>query len=98
MKYDINKLKSEYEYIVSKYIEIFCEKQDTEFEGWVGDTVGGIACFGDVMFFSFGDIVLDINSSQEKGLIINWIYDCCDNPDKSLNYYSYTKGLRFTDI
>lgn len=97
MKYS-DKLKSEYEEIVSKYIELFCEKQDTEFEGWVGDIVGGIACFGDVMFFSFSDIVYDINSCQEKGLIINWIYDCCDNPNKSLNYYSYTKGLRFTDI
>ena len=63
-----------------------------DFYGWVGDTVGGVACCND-FFFNFQDIVWDINSKQPKGLIVEWYYDSVDNIEKSINYYSYTKGL-----
>jgi len=86
------KLKENY------YIDKFCKKQELTFDGWVGDEVGGIAWFGDVLFFNFQDIVWDINSKQDKDLIINWIYESLDNQEKAINYFSYSKGLRYNDI
>ena len=94
----LSKLKEQYEMIVSEYIRKFCNKQGLAFEHWAGDAIGGIACFGDIFYFNFSDIVFDINSRQHKGLIISWLYDSVDNPGKSINYFSYSKGLRCGDI
>jgi len=90
-------LREKYDFVCNEYVKKFCKKQEMEFEGWVGDTVGEIACCND-FFFSFSDIVLDINSSQRKGLIIDWYYENLETPNKSINYYSYTKGLRVDGI
>lgn len=92
-----NKLKERYEGICNEYISEFCEKQDFNFEGWVGDNVGEIALCND-FFFNFNDIVYDINTNQQKGLIIDWYYDNLDNIEKSINYFSYSKGLRISDM
>ncbi len=89
------KLSKRYENVVSEYIELFCKKHELDFECWVGGNIGGIACFGDVFYFSFQVIVWDINTNQKKGLIIQWLYESIDNYEKSINYYSYTKGLRY---
>ena len=94
----IEKLKNKYENVISEYIDIFSEKQGLELEHWVGNDIGGIACFSDVFLFNFSDIVFDINTNQKKGLIIKWLYDSLDNEGKSINYYSYSKGLRFSDL
>ena len=94
----LNQLKKQYEIVVSEYVQKFCNKHELEFEHWVGNDIGGIACFGDIFFYNFQDIVWDINSKQPKGLIIQWLYDCCDNAEKSINYFSYSKGLRFSDL
>jgi len=91
-------LKQQYKEIVTKYIDIFCEKQEVCFEYWIANQIGGIACFGDVLIFNFTDIVYDINTNQPKHLIIDWIYESVDNPHKSINYYSYSKGLRHKQI
>ena len=91
----LSKLREQYEFVVSEYIKKFCYKQGLEFEYWVGNNIGGVACFGDMFYYNFQDIVWDINSKQPKGLIIKWLYDSCDNPEKSMNYFSYSKGLRF---
>lgn len=93
----ISALKNDYQLICNEYVTMFCDKQEMDFEGWVGDDVGGIACCND-FFFSFHDIVLDINSKQKKGLIIEWYYQSVENSEKTINYYSYTKGLRLSDI
>lgn len=86
-------LQKEYNSICEKYMSQFCKKQEIDFEGWVGDIVGSIAYCGD-FYFSFQDIVWDINSEQNKGLIIEWYYSTLNNPSEAINYYSYTKGLR----
>lgn len=93
----INQLKNQYEFVCNAYATIFCNKQDMNFEGWVGNTVGGIAYCND-FYFDFQDIVLDINFNQPKGLIVDWYYENLENPGKSINYYSYTKGLRVSDL
>lgn len=94
---DIKKLKQIYEKACNDYVAIFIEKQEMDFDFWVGQEVGGIASCGD-FFFNFSDIAYDINTNQPKGLIIDWYYDNLGNQDKMINYCSYTKGLRISDI
>lgn len=94
----LNKLKKQYEFVCNEYVTKFCNKQELDFDGWVGDNIGCIAYFGDVFFFNFQDIVWDINTKQKKGLIIEWLYESIDNAENSINYYSYTKGLRYENI
>ena len=89
----INELKKQYEFVCNEYVEKFCNKQEMDFEGWVGGTIGGIAYCND-FYFNFQDIVFDINSEQAKGLIISWYYENWDFPRKSISYFSFTKGLR----
>jgi hypothetical protein len=94
-------LENKYKECCTEYINRFCEKQGLVFEYWVGDIIGGVASFGDTYFFNFQDIVWDINSNQPKGLILNWLEDLLDEQKTTIgivNYFSYTKGLRFTDL
>jgi hypothetical protein len=90
----VEKLKKKYEEICLSYIEKFCNKHEMEFYGWVGDTVGSIA-FCNNFFFNFQDILWDINSFQKKGMIVDWYF--CEMTE-GINYYSYTKGLRISDL
>lgn len=94
---NVSKLKRDYEKACNQYIKTFCEKQEMEFEFWVANDVGGIAVIGDC-YFNFQDIVWDINAQIVEGLILEWYYAQLDNPEKSINYYSYTKGLRHNDL
>lgn len=74
-----------------------------DFVGWLGDDIGGIVLCGD-LFLNFHDIVLDINSKQRKGTILKWYYEniegisSIEDAKNSINYYSYTKGLRVADL
>ena len=90
----IRQLKKQYEKSCVAYIEKFCDKQGMKWEGWVGDTVGGVAYCND-FFFNFLDIVLDINSGQKKGLIVDWYYN---EMTEGINYFTYTKGLMISDL
>jgi len=92
-------LKSRYESICNEYIEVFCEKQDLEFDGWIGDIVGSIASFISEYFFNFDDITYDINTDQPKGLIMQWQdFNVEYEGGFVINYYSYSKGLRHHDV
>ncbi len=93
----LKKLQKDYYNICNEYIDAFIKKQSMSFNGWVGDTVGGIAYCND-FYFNFQDIVWDINSKQPKGAIVDWYYENLDIPEKSINYFSYTKGLRVSEL
>lgn len=93
----LKKLQKDYYNTCNEYIDAFIKKQSMSFEGWVGDTVGGIA-YCDDFYFNFQDIVWDINSKQPKGAIVDWYYENLDIPEKSINYFSYTKGLRVSEL
>ena len=90
-------LKKQYEFVCNEYVTKFCNKQEMDFIGWVADIVGGIACCND-FYFNFQDIVWDINSKQPKGAIVDWYYENLETPEKSINYFSYTKGLRVSEL
>ena len=93
----IDKLKKDYEKACKEYIKLFCEKQDLGFDGFVNDEIGGIALCSD-FFFNFQDIVWDVNAKIPKGVIIDWYDAQLENPEKAINYYSYTKGLRHEEF
>ena len=95
MKTKKSNLKTRYENACNEYVILFCQKQEMDFEGWVGLDIGGIACCND-LFFNFHDIVIDIDSCQKKGLIVDWYYSNLENTSNTINYFSYTKGLRIT--
>ena len=94
----IEKLHKKYVAVCNEYIENFCKKHDCYFEFWVADEVGGVASFGDINYFNFGDIVYDLNTDQPKGQIFTWSAESIDNPKKSINYFSYCLGLRHEQI
>ena len=93
----IKDLQKKYESTCNEYLSKFCEKQEMTNEGWVGDNTGQIALCSDYCF-NLHDIVHDINTDQPKGLIVDWYDDNLENPDKAINYYSYTQGLRIEDV
>jgi hypothetical protein len=91
-------LKSRYELVCAEYIVEFCKKQEMDFDGWVGGTIGGIACCGD-FFLNFSDITYDINTCQPPGLILKWYNDnLTQSAHRWINYHSYARGLRVEDI
>ena len=96
---DKEKLKKRYESACNAYIHIFCKKQDIEFDFWVADEVGGIACFISQYFFNLSDIILDIETEQPRGSILDWQNTEVDRhfageEKPYINYKSYTMGLR----
>lgn len=97
MSIKIDDLKLEYKRVCEKYIDIFCKKQDVEFDGWVANVVGETANFGDYTI-NFTDVKLDVNNEIEQGLIFSWYNEVAEHPKRYINYYSYTRGLRCSDI
>ena len=96
-------IKVQYEIICNEYVRKFSDKQDLEFDGWVGDEVGGIASFSSQYFFNISDIVFDLNTNQPVGLILHWQEDGTDyniqrEKTEYINYKSYTMGLRYEDL
>ncbi len=90
------KLKLRYESSCNAYIDVFCAKQEMDFNGWIGDEVGGIAECND-FYFDFHAIVKDIDTAQPKGLIIDWYYDNLE-AERFINYDSYIRGLRVSGL
>jgi hypothetical protein len=99
----LKELNRQYEFVYNEWVRKFANKQDIDFDGWVGNTVGGIAVFINQYFFNLSDIILDLNTKQPKGLILEWYNANTDfniGNDKPIyiNYNSYIKGLRHKDI
>ena len=89
----------QYESICNEIVKKFAKNQDLEFNGWVGNDVGGIAGFATQYFFSIQDMILDLNTKQKKGFILQWQsemveYRMSEPPKQTINYKSYTLGLR----
>ena len=100
---NLNELNKQYCSICNEYIKKFSAKQEIQFDGWVGDEIGGIASFCQQYFFGMDQIILDLNTKQPKGLILSWQNentDCAvkNKKPKYINYKSYTKGLRLANL
>ena len=100
---NLKKLHVDYCKICNDYILAFEKKQGIVSDGWVGDEVGGIASFACQYFFNLSDIILDLNTKQPKGLILNWQSEDVDfnmfnEKQQHINYKSYTMGLRHEQL
>lgn len=93
---NIKDIKYRYEKACSDYIDLFCKKHDVEFHFWVSDDIGGVACIGYDLFFSFTDIVFDINTQKPKNKILEW-QDHNDTSEYYISYRAYCDGARHTD-
>lgn len=81
-------------------IRLFENKQDIEFEDFVGGDIPFNVCFGDY-YFTMDDIYFDLLSNQPKGKILeHQDYIVNHNLEKGgndyINYKSYCNGARFT--
>ena len=93
----ISEIKERLDNCIDLYTDLFCKKQEVYANGWIGYIKGGINCFADA-FLSFDDIRTDLELDAPKGLIFAWYWDNVENQGKEINYYSYIKGLRISDI
>ena len=94
-------LKERYEACCDEYLQKFAEKQEIEFDYWVGDIVGEVASFLDQYFFGINEIIYDIEQDCKAGLILEWQDDNVEFGEDTgycINYRSYAKGLRYSDI
>ena len=91
-------LREQFNFICNDYIELFSEKQNLEFDGWVANDAGGIAGFITQYFFNLHDIIHDIESKAPVGLILHWQDDNLENKPNYINYPSYRAGLRHSDL
>lgn len=89
---------AQYENNCNHLVKLFAEKQGLDFDFWVSDIIGGVASFSWHYFFTIDDIVIDLKTKQEKGLILEWHESGIENNPLKINYYSYTKGLRYKDL
>lgn len=91
------RLQEQYREICNKYVKLFCEKHEIEFEYWV-DLTGGIASFGDIYYFSLSNIVEDLDNNYPKGLILKWIEDVVEYSELkgwTIPLSQYAKGERY---
>lgn len=99
----LKELNRQYEFVCNEWVQKFINKQQIEFDGWVGNEVGGMASFACQYFFNLSDIILDLNTKQTKGNILNWQSEGVDfsmlsDKDHYINYKSYTMGLRYEHL
>jgi len=99
----ILKLKANYEVTVQAYIDYFCKKEDLEFDGWIGATIGELAYINDYLL-DFNDIRLSVDLDMPVGVIIEWndssIEYALDNDlsDYQINLHSYFNGMRYEHL
>lgn len=96
-------LNTQYEQVCNEWIRLFCEKQEIDFDGWIGDEIGGKASFIEQYCFNLSDIILDLNTNQPKWTILNWQSEDIDHnflndKNQHINYKSYTMGLRHSHL
>jgi hypothetical protein len=80
----IEDLKRNYKLSVNAYIYAFEDKQNTEFDGWVGKNFGEVAYFNGVII-SFDDLRHDIDNNAKKGAYIDFF----EREDFIINYRNW---------
>ena len=99
----LQELKKIYEFACNEYVQKFCNKHQFEFDGWVGDEIGGVALFCSQYSFNFSDILFDLNTKQPKHQILKWQNESVEvymsnKINQYINYKSYSMGLRYEQL
>jgi len=91
----MKKLKKELDNCIKKYVELFCKKHELDFDYWIADRTGEVACFGDY-YVNFEDIRFDLEKDVPKYKFFDW-YDLTlelSMKDKqTINYSNFIKLL-----
>jgi len=97
---DLELLQLRYLQVLDEYIELFEEKEELQFNGFIGRQFGGVCEFSD-MLFDFLDIKYSIDNNLPKGMIIQWYdhniqYNIDKEPGQicNINLHAYSKGIR----
>jgi hypothetical protein len=92
-------LQEKFQAIAELYVEAFLRKhgffdeEDGSYSDWEWvSNVGGVVEIADY-YIGFDDIRFDIDNSVSKELFFEW-YNFCVEKEKTINYRSYTMGLR----
>lgn len=99
----LQELNRQYEFVCNEWVQKFCNKQDLVFDYWIGDEIGGLACFNEEYFFNLSDIIQDLIKKQPKGFILEWYeegvdYNLSNEKVQHINYKSYIMGLRYEQL
>lgn len=97
-----NRLQMRFALLAADYIEAFTTKHKVDFDGWVGECIGGIACFGDY-YFNFDDIRYDVDYNVRGRKIFRWLEEGVEHnfgreEPQHINYENYCLGLRYKNL
>lgn len=84
------KLSEKYNKICQKYIDAFAILHEIDFEGWVGDKVGDVACFADY-YFDFDIIRYVIDEGISFTYLSDWFYFSDQFPNAAIKISAYCK-------
>lgn len=91
---EIGMMRNQIETWIDAYVELFGNKHDLDFDYWVADRFGTVACFSNEYFVDFQDIRLDLEHSIPSGLFFDWYNISMEQAHKNeplTNYYTYLK-------
>ena len=86
-------LKQKYEQIANDYINEFSKKHEIDFDGWIGEDIGGVALFGDY-FFNFDDLRYAIDNGLSFDWFIDWYYFVLEYQKTFYNLDGYSRLRR----
>jgi hypothetical protein len=85
----------------NRLVQKFAKKQELVFDYWVGEEIGGTASFCEEYFFSLAEIILDLETEQPRGKIVQWLQASVEDyfskglDSLMINYRSYIMGARY---
>ena len=85
-----SKLRDDYESACYNYIKEFERIYEFDFEGWIGDNVGGVALFGDYAI-AFSDIIYIVDNDVHVDTFVNWYWFCAEYEQCKINLQNYFK-------
>lgn len=85
-----------FDFYVDKYMELFCEKQEMNYdkENWTG--FGEIIEVGDMNAF-FSDIRMDVDLNVTKGVFVEWYWTVTEKRPY-INYNTWLMGLGYKKL
>ena len=86
-------LKKQYNESVKNYIIEFEKRHDVDFDGWIGETVGEVAMFGDYTF-NFSEIKYVIDNDIKFEWLSDWYWFIVTYQKCYYNFNSYCKFRR----
>lgn len=86
-----------YEIDMQTLANCLAKELELDFDHWVGNEIGGVACFGDT--FIIGDDIINYYRLEfTPDEFFEWYYDtleAADNDKNTINMESWKMGLRY---